>query len=89
MVLHLSLKGIKFLHIFSLAGANSVDLNQNALEKANLLLLTKHATEKDRSLKTQLLVANNSEVQKEEPAGEKIWVEQGFGDKKSDFGCIR
>ena len=31
------------------------------LEKANMLLLTKEATEKDRSLKTQLLLTTNSQ----------------------------
>ena len=31
------------------------------LVKANMLLLTKEATEKDRSLKTQLLLTTNSQ----------------------------
>lgn len=31
------------------------------LEKANMLLLTKEATEKDRSLKTQLPLTKNSQ----------------------------
>ena len=62
------------------------EITSKALEKANLLLLTRHATEKDRSLKKQLLVFN-SKSGEDVPIRERIWSEQGFfGDERSDFG---
>ena len=55
------------------------------LERANMLMLTKEATEKDRSLKTQLLLsaAGNTE---EKMSGEPVWSKNGFfGDQKPDL----
>ena len=55
------------------------------LEKAKMLLLTKEATEKDRSLKTQLLLATNSQ-NTEKISGEQIWKKFGYSyDEKVDF----
>ena len=55
------------------------------LEKANMLLLTKEATDKDRSLKTQLLMATDSQ-KVEKIRGELVWNKFGyFGDGKTDF----
>ena len=55
------------------------------LEKANMLLLTKEATDKDRSLKTQLLMATDSQ-KVEKIRGELVWKKFGyFGDEKTDF----
>ena len=55
------------------------------LEKANLLLMTKEATEKDRSLKTQLLLSTNSQSP-EKISGEQVWRKQEFfSEKRADF----
>ena len=53
----------------------------NALEKANLIVLNKEATENDRSLKTQLLVSNSNCDEKD--LGGRVWCNQGF------FGNLR
>ena len=45
------------------------------LEKANMLLLSKEMTDKDKSMKTQLLYKSK---QDEKLSGEKIWKEDGF-----------
>ena len=45
------------------------------LEKANMLLLSKEMTDKDRSMKTQLLIRFNAD---EKISGEKVWKENGF-----------
>ena len=45
------------------------------LEKANMLLLSKEMTDKDKSMKTQLLFKPNKE---DKLSGEKIWKEDGF-----------
>ena len=46
------------------------------LEKANMLLLSKEMTDKDRSMKTQLLIRSNEGDDK--LSGEKVWKENGF-----------
>ena len=57
------------------------------MEKTNLILLTKHATEKDRFLAAQMLMANTSKSYENETAGEKIWPADGFfQDVKRNFG---
>ena len=45
------------------------------LEKANMLLLSKEMTDKDRSMKTQQLIRSNAD---EKISGEKVWKENGF-----------
>ena len=46
------------------------------LEKANMMLMTKAATEKNRSLKIQLLISSkNSE---EKLSGERVWRSEGY-----------
>ena len=45
------------------------------LEKANMLLLSKEMTDKDKSMKTQLLFKSKQE---DKLLGEKIWKEDGF-----------
>ena len=47
------------------------------LEKANMLLLSKEMTDKDRSMKTQLLIKSNDSSE-EKLSGEKVWKENGF-----------
>ena len=44
------------------------------LEKANMLLLSKEMTDKDKSMKTQLLY----KPKEDKLSGEKIWKEDGF-----------
>ena len=46
------------------------------LEKANMLLLSKEMTDKDRSMKTQLLIRSNEGDDK--LSGEKVWKENSF-----------
>ena len=46
------------------------------LENANMLLLSKEATDKDRSLKTQLLVTSNDS--QETLSGERVWKNNDF-----------
>ena len=45
------------------------------LEKANMLLLSKEMTDKDKSMKTQLLFKSKQE---DKLSGEKIWKKNGF-----------
>ena len=45
------------------------------LEKANMLLFSKEMTDKDKSMKTQLLYKPKQE---DKLSGEKIWKEDGF-----------
>ena len=45
------------------------------LEKANMLLLSKEMTDKDKSMKTQLLYKPKQE---NKLSGEKIWKKDGF-----------
>ena len=47
------------------------------LEKANMMLLSKELTDKDRSLKTQLLIKSTANDD-ERLSGEKIWKNYGF-----------
>ena len=55
------------------------------LEKANILLLSKEAIEKDRSLKTQLILSKNSQPT-ETISGKQISKKQGFfSDETTDF----
>ena len=46
------------------------------LENANMLLLSKEATDKDCSLKTQLLVSSNDGQEK--LSSENVWKNNGF-----------
>ena len=58
--------------IFFLA-QNSIN---RTFENANMLLLSKEATDKDCSLKTQLLVTSNDGQEK--LSGENVWKNNGF-----------
>ena len=50
-------------------------------ENANLLTLTKEATDKDQSLKTQLTISSKSSEEK--ISGERVWRNEGhFKDAK-------
>ena len=53
----------------------------NKLEKANMLIFRKKATDKDRSLKTKLFVSTNNNDDK--ISDDRVWRENGF------FGEIR
>ena len=59
-------------YFFSIA-QNSIN---HTLADANMLLLSKEATDKDRSLKTQLLVTSNDGQEKF--SGENVWKHNGF-----------
>ena len=41
-----------------------------------MMILTKEATDKDRSLKTQLMVASNNSDEK--LSGERVWRSEGY-----------
>ena len=51
-----------------------------------MLLLTKEATDKDRSLNTQLVMATDSQKKNEKRRGKSIWKNFDYlGDEKTDF----
>ena len=59
-----------------------------ALEKANMLLMTKEATDKGRSFKTQMLLstAENSNSLSEKTSGEPVCKKPGYlSYEKADF----
>ena len=47
------------------------------LEKANMMVLSKELTDKDRSMKTQLLIRSPTNDD-EKLSGEKVWKNNGF-----------
>ena len=59
--------------LFFFLAQNSIN---RTLENANMLLLSKEATDKDRSLKTQLLLTSNDSQEK--LSGEQVWRNNGF-----------
>ena len=61
------------MRVFFFFAQNSIN---RTLETANMLLLSKEATDKDRSLKTQLLVTSNHSQEK--LSGENVWKNNGF-----------
>ena len=67
---------IKWSFLFILANVAISNVSK-MLEKANMLLLTKETTEKDRSLKTQLLLSTNYQGT-EKVSGEQVWKNAGF-----------
>ena len=50
--------------------------SSNQLENASVLTLTKEATNKDKSLKTQLAISSKSSEEK--ISGERVWRNEGF-----------
>ena len=50
------------------------------VEKANMLLMSKEISDKDRSMKTQLLLSSPSKGE-DKLSGEKVWEEYGFFDE--------
>ena len=46
------------------------------LENASMMVFTKEATDKDRSLKTQLTISSKSSEEK--ISGERVWSNEGF-----------
>ena len=54
-----------------------------------MLLLTKEATEKDRSLKTQLLLSTTNSQSSEKISGEKIWKKNGFFQIKEQISTLK
>ena len=54
------------------SGHGATSTASGVLEKGNLLLLSKEATERDRILKTQLLLSTNSQSS-EKISGDTIW----------------
>ena len=61
------------MRVFFFFAQNSIN---RTLETANILLLSKEVTDKDRSLKTQLLVTSNHSQEK--LSGENVWKNNGF-----------
>ena len=58
------------------------------IEKANMLLLSKEMNDKDRSMKTQLLI--NSGDSDEKLSGEKVWKENGyFNDIRPELNLVK
>ena len=59
-----------------------------------MMLLSKEMTDKDRSLKTQLLIRSEA-ASDDKVSGERVWKDDGFfGDVKPDFNlekkiCLR
>ena len=51
-------------------------MSSNLLENASMLMLTKEAIDKDRSLKTQLTLSSKSS--KERISDERVWRNEGF-----------
>ena len=47
------------------------------IEKANMLLMSKEVSDKDRSMKTQLLMTSPVNTD-EKVSGEKVWKKNGF-----------
>ena len=77
-----------FFLIFSLAEDERLALPQNTLEKGNIFVMSRHATENNRRLKTQLLVTKCN-TDSREPAGEKVWKNNGFfGNEKFNFEIV-
>ena len=58
---------------------------KNSLQSSNMMLLSKEINEKDRQLKSQILVASTSDEEKN--SSERIWMENVFlgGNISSDF----
>ena len=61
------------VHIFFFLAQNLIN---HTLENANMLLLSKEATDKDHSLKMQLLVTSNDSQEK--LSGENVWKNNSF-----------
>ena len=53
-------------------------IGQQQIEKANMLLMSKEVSDKDRSMKTQLLMSSPVNKSEEKVSGEKVWNENGF-----------
>ena len=73
--------------MFVLADYGVVSPSTDILEKTNMLLLTKKAIEKDRSLTTQFLLSS-SNYQSSERISEAVWKKNVFGffsDEKANF----
>ena len=73
MCLRLRLTRAECESYFFFLAQNSIN---RTLENANILLLSKKATDKDRSLKTQLLVTSNDGQKK--LSSENVWKNKGF-----------
>ena len=57
-----------------------------ALQKVNILLMIKEATDKDRSLKTQMLLSTSVNSTPENISGEQVWKRNGyFSDEKANL----
>ena len=48
------------------------------LESANMMILSKEVTDKDRSMKSQLLIRSSPSNEDEKLSGEKVWKNNGF-----------
>ena len=77
-----------FILVTNLDSQASSSKSPSLLEKANMLMLSRKATEKDRTLKTQMLLsASQNEKEKN---GELIQSDNGvFSDKRADFNISK
>ena len=76
-----------FLMFFVLEHAPLMTDSVTAIEKANMLILTKETNEKDRNLKSKLLIATKND---EKSQSEKVFLEDGFFKNiKSDFNIFK
>ena len=70
--------------LFFISNHAATPTASDVLEKANLPLMIKEPTEKDRSLKTQLLFSTNSHFPKK-ISGKQVWKKHGyFSDKTAN-----
>ena len=63
----------------------------NLIEKSNMSILSKEMNEKDRSLKTQILISTTNDLRKNEKTKtEKLLSDNGFfGDERGDFNIFK
>ena len=78
-----------FVSYFSWQWCCDISTSTSMLQKANILLLTKEATEKDKSLKTQLLLSTTNSQSSEKISGEKIWKKNGFFQMKEQISTLK
>ena len=56
----------------------SIERTTLRLESANMMLLSKEMTDKERSMKSQLLISTSTSNEDERLSGERVWKRNGF-----------
>ena len=64
--------------------ASHTQAASGTLGKANMFLMTKEATDKDQTLKTQMLLST-SVAAPEKISGEPVWKKSGYFKKRADL----